>query len=65
MRVLSHFWLKRRMDKACSSCAGRKNYFVWQQVKMGMFAARSLLQIVDEGRGRARVSECKLIESTQ
>jgi hypothetical protein len=44
--------------------AGR-NYFVWQEVKMGMFAARSLLQLVDEAKGRAGVSECKLIESTQ
>jgi hypothetical protein len=65
MRVLSRFRLKKRMDKACSSCAGRKNYFVWQEVKMGMFAPRSLLQLVDEGKGRAGVSECKLIESTQ
>lgn len=44
--------------------AGR-NYFVWQEVKMGMFAARSNLQLVDEATGKAGVSECKLIEPLQ
>ncbi len=42
--------------------AGR-NYFVWQEVKMGMFAARSNLQLVDEATGKAGVAECKLIAS--
>jgi PBP1b-binding outer membrane lipoprotein LpoB len=41
--------------------AGR-NYFVWQEVKMGLFAARSQLQIVDEATGKTAVSECKLIQ---
>ena len=41
--------------------AGR-NYFVWQEVKMGMFAARSNLQLVDEATGKAGVAECKLIQ---
>jgi hypothetical protein len=40
--------------------AGR-NYFVWQEVKMGMLYARNLLQQVDEQRGRAGVAQCKLI----
>jgi Protein of unknown function (DUF2846) len=44
--------------------AGR-NYFVWQEVKMGMFAARSALQLVDEAKGKAGVAECKLIEVKQ
>jgi hypothetical protein len=39
-----------------------KNYFVWQEVKMGMFAARSKLQLVDDGMGKTGVQECKLIE---
>ena len=39
-----------------------KNHFVWQEVKMGLFAARSSLQLVDEATGRAAVAECKLIE---
>ena len=46
------------------AAAGR-NYFVWQEVKMGMFAARSALQQVDEAKGKAGVAECKLIEVKQ
>lgn len=38
-----------------------KNYFIWQEVKMGMWAARSKLHLVDEATGKAGVSECKLI----
>ena len=41
-----------------------KNYFVWQEVKMGMWMARSLLQQVDETTGRAGVIESKLIASS-
>lgn len=41
-----------------------KNYFVWQEVKMGMWMARSLLQQVDEAVGRAGVAESKLIATT-
>ena len=40
-----------------------RNYFVWQEVKMGMFAARSALHEVEEAKGRAGVAECKLIEA--
>ncbi len=39
--------------------AGR-TYFFWQEVKMGIIAARSALNPVDEGRGRAGVLECRL-----
>ena len=41
-----------------------KNYFVWQEVKMGMWMARSLLQQVDDNTGRAGVTESKLIASS-
>ena len=41
--------------------AGR-NYFVWQEVKMGVFVARSNLQLVDEATGKAGVAECKMIQ---
>jgi hypothetical protein len=34
-------------------------YFIWQEVKMGMWTARSQLQQVDEETGRKAVSECK------
>jgi len=42
--------------------AGR-NYFVWQEVKMGMMQARSLLHIMDESTGKAGVAECKLAQT--
>jgi len=41
-----------------------KNYFVWQEVKMGMLYARSLLHLSDEETGKAGVRECKLIEGS-
>src|SRR6267378_7778121 len=39
-----------------------RNYFVWQEMKMGMLVPRTLLHLVDETTGRAGVAECKLIE---
>ena len=39
-----------------------KNYYIWQEVKMGAFAARSNLQVVDETTGQKGVSECKLVQ---
>ena len=41
-----------------------KNYFVWQEVKMGMWMARSLLQQTDETAGRTGVMASKLIASS-
>lgn len=38
--------------------AGR-NYYVWQEVKMGMFQPGSLLQEMSEVEGRKGVMECK------
>lgn len=38
-------------------------YFVWQEVKMGIWAARSKLQVVDEATGRKGVAECKRAQS--
>lgn len=40
-----------------------KNYFIWQEVKMGMWSARSLLQEVSSEIGEKGVNECKLLES--
>jgi hypothetical protein len=37
-----------------------KIYYVWQEVKMGLFAARSKLQQVDDTTGQAGVMESKL-----
>lgn len=39
-----------------------KNYFLWQEVKMGAFAARSALHQVDDAKGKAGVNECKLVK---
>jgi hypothetical protein len=41
--------------------AGR-TYYVWQEVKMGVWAARSDLHLVDEQTGKDAVKECKLIQ---
>jgi hypothetical protein len=40
-----------------------KSYFVWQEVKMGMWMARSALHLVDEETGRKGVAECKRAQS--
>lgn len=40
-----------------------KAYYVWQEVKMGMWMARSQLQQVDEETGRKGVLECKRAQS--
>ena len=40
-----------------------KNYFVWQEVKMGLLYARNKLQLVEEAIGKSGVAESKLIES--
>lgn len=40
-----------------------KSYYVWQEVKMGLWMARSLLQQVDEETGRKGVLECKRAQS--
>ena len=39
-----------------------KNYFVWQEVKMGMWSARSQLHFVNEEQGMEGVNECELIK---
>lgn len=43
------------------SAESGKTYFVWQEVKMGFWMARTLVQQVDEKTGRAGVKESKLI----
>lgn len=39
-----------------------KNYFIWQEVKMGVWGGRSQLQVVSEEKGKAGVLECKLVQ---
>lgn len=38
-----------------------KNHFVWQEVKMGMWMARTQVQQVDEKEGKAGVLESKIL----
>lgn len=45
-----------------STVAG-KSYYLWQEVKMGFWMARSQLQQVDENTGRKGVAECKRAQS--
>jgi hypothetical protein len=40
-----------------------KVYFIWQEVKMGLWMARSQLQRVDDETGRKGVTECKRAQS--
>jgi len=39
-----------------------QKYYVWQEVKMGVWSARSALHQVDEKTGQEAVEECKLIQ---
>ena len=39
-----------------------RNYFVWQEVKMGTFQAGSALKLVDDATGKAAIMECKRIQ---
>lgn len=47
---------------ALDAKAGR-NYFVWQEVKMGLFSPRTALHEVDAATGEKGVRECELIKS--
>ena len=49
-------------DTQVAAESGR-NYFVWQEVKMGIWKARSELKQVDEKTGRTGVLESKLLTS--
>lgn len=40
-----------------------KSYYVWQEVKMGVWIPRTQLQQVDEATGRKGVAECKRAQS--
>jgi len=39
-----------------------QTYYVWQEVKMGVWTARSALHQVDEKTGQQAVKECKLVQ---
>lgn len=48
------------ISKISLSAEAGKAYFVWQEIKMGMWMARSSLQQVDEETGRKGVMESKM-----
>lgn len=39
-----------------------KNYYVWQEVKLGAFSARSKLHLMSEEEGQKGVLQCKLVK---
>ncbi len=39
-----------------------QRYFVWQEVKMGAFSARSELHLMSDAEGSTGMGECKLIQ---
>lgn len=41
-----------------------KAYFIWQEVKMGVWMARSALHEVDEETARKAIAECKRAQSS-
>jgi hypothetical protein len=41
-----------------------KQYYIWQEIKMGLVSGGSKLRLVDEKKGRLGVKECTLIRST-
>jgi hypothetical protein len=47
------------------SAEPRRNYFVWQEVKMGFASARSALHLVDDATGREGVLECELATANE
>lgn len=50
-------------DKLTINCQAGKTYYVWQEVKMGMFMANSKLHLKGPEDGRKGVQECKLIKA--
>jgi hypothetical protein len=51
------------LAKLTLTVAAGKNYFIWQEAKIGLLTGRSLLHQVDEETGRMGVNESKLIAS--
>jgi hypothetical protein len=45
--------------------AAGKNYFVWQEVKMGMWSPGSKLSLVEDSVGKAGVAESGMIEAAK
>lgn len=50
-------------DELALNCQSGKVYYVWQEVKMGMFHPNSKLHLKDAAEGRKGVQECKLVKT--
>ena len=48
-------------DELIVNTQRNKNYFIWQEVKMGILYARTKLTLMSEEVGKAGVRECKLV----
>lgn len=51
-------------DKLTLDVQAGKNYFVWQEIKMGAFMARTKLQQVDEAKARKDMAKCKRVQQS-
>lgn len=58
----SHTITSQGKDSLSIDAKAGNNYFVWQEVKMGLVSGGSKLHLVDEAKGKAGVAECKLIQ---
>jgi len=55
--------LTENVSKLSLDTQAGQPYFVWQEVKMGMLSAGSVLHKVDRETGMSGVNECKLAET--
>lgn len=58
----THAITSQGKDTLSLEATAGNNYFVWQEVKMGLVSGGSKLNLVDEAQGKAGVAECKLIK---
>lgn len=57
-KILSH---AEKDDVVTVDAVAGSNNYVWQEIKMGAWSARTKLQKVDAKKGKKGVEECKLI----
>ncbi|MDM5086391.1 DUF2846 domain-containing protein [Aeromonas rivipollensis] len=59
----NHIFYKSENDATLTlSTEAGKNYYVWQEVKMGLLMARSKLSQVNEEEGKQGVMESRLVK---
>lgn len=57
-KIVSH---AEKDDVITVDAVAGTNHYVWQEMKMGTWSARTKLQMVDEDKGQKGVNQCKLI----